>query len=309
MRFLVIGASGFVGWHVLTHVRALGYEALGTASSQTAGGLLPFDLTRDRIEERVPASWWGRGGLAIGVIASAVTQIDRCAQELQLARQVNVDGTIRLINDLVGCGVKPIYLSSSFVFDGSLGYYPDDFPHSPISEYGRHKSEVERYMRERVAEGLTLRLDKIVGDDPAERHLFSEWWGWITSGRPILCIDGQVISPTLVDDIARAVVRGCERGLRGVLNAANPEFFSREELARQFLAAVGREAEVVCQSQEALGFQDLRPLRSYLDSSQFVGATGMRWTPMRQVFTRFMERLRPPTEAAGRRVHYEGVKR
>lgn len=104
---------------------------------------------------------------------------------------------------------------------------------------------------------------------------------------PITCIQGQVFSPTLVDDVAKAIVLSCELGLHGVYNMANTEFFSREELARQFVAALGGEAVVVAKPQEDFNFLDPRPLKSYLDSTRFLKATGMRFTSMREVFNAF----------------------
>ena len=308
MRVVVIGATGFVGRHTLAYLRSLGHDVLGTCSSGPRDGLINFDLLRQRITGCVPASFFEPGAPVIGLIGAAITQIDRCAREPEFSQRVNVDGTIRLIDDLVAQGAKPVYLSSSFVFDGSVGYYPDDYPHSPISVYGRHKSAVEQYVREHVPDGLVLRLDKIVGDDPSERHLFSEWWGWVTAGRPIVCIDQQIISPTWVADVAKAIGLACERQLTGVYNTANTELYSRAELAKQFLDAIGREGQIVCRSQEALGFLNLRPLKSSLDSARFIEATGMRWTPMREVFRRFMKRLDRKPDGAERTVHYEGAR-
>ena len=297
MKFLIIGASGFVGRHALSYVSALGYEALGTRSRDEGDGLLRFDLLEHRIKDRMPPSWLETGEPVFGVIAAAITQIDRCLRERELSGRVNVDGTIRLVEDLAALGVKPVYLSSSFVYDGSVGYYPEDAPCSPVSVYGEQKAAVERHLREHRPEALILRLDKLVGDEPSERHLFAEWWRWMNEGHPITCIQDQVFAPTFVTDIAKAIVLGCGRGLSGVYHVANPEFFTRAELASQFVLAARGETSIVCRSQAALNFLDRRPLRSYLDSTKFVTATGMRFTSMREVFTAFLSKCKPAWSA------------
>lgn len=291
MRFLIVGASGFVGRHALAYVRSLGYAALGTQSRDGQPGLITFDLLRHRISHRIPPAFFENDEPVIGVICAAVTQIDRCAKEQETSYKVNVERTIQLIHDLTALGAKPIFLSSSFVYDGAVGYYGEDYPHSPVSAYGRHKSTVERYLQEHLPDVLVLRLDKIVGDDPSEHHLFSEWYHWVSEGRPITCIEDQVFSPTFVTDVAGAIVASCGEGLSGVYNVAGSEFFSRVELARQFVLALGRDADIVCKSQAALKFLDLRPLKSYLDSTKFVKATGMRFTSMREVFQVFRQHL------------------
>ena len=98
-------------------------------------------------------------------------------------------------------------------------------------------------------------------------------------------------SPTFTGDIAREIYLGCKNGLSGVYNLANPEFFLRDELARQFSLALGEEAQIISKPQSKFNFVEPRPLKSYLDSSRFVKATGMYFTTMREVFNTFKNRL------------------
>lgn len=292
MKFLIIGASGFIGRHIMAHVKAMGYEALGTQSRLSKSGLIPFNLLEDRIGDRIDPSFWTSSEPVVSVICAAISQIDRCLLEKETSYKVNVENTIRLIDDLRDYGSKPVFLSTSFVFDGRDGYYPDSYPHSPICEYGRQKSEVETYLVSNVPESFVLRLDKIVGDDPSENHLFTEWYQWITDGKPVVCMEGQWFSPTFVVDVARSIQLGCERKLAGCFNVANSECFSRDDLARQFVRFLGKRAEIICRTQQELGFADMRPAKSYLNSTKFINAIGMQFTSMHEVFERFSRRVR-----------------
>jgi len=291
MKFLIVGASGFIGRHVLKLAKRMGHNTLGTRSRSGSGGLVKFDLLEDRIATQVGADFWKSDGQVIAVICAAISQIDRCFLERDASYKANVENTVGLIEDLRLHDSKPVFLSSSFVFDGSIGYYPDVFPHSPISEYGRHKSEVEMYLTQNVPEALVLRLDKIIGSDPEEHHLFADWHRSIVEQETLVCIEGQLFSPTFVDDVARAVIFGVERNMAGVFNVANSEFSFRDELARQFALILGKRVEVVCKSQKDLGFADLRPLKSYLDATKFASATGMRFTSIREVMREFARRI------------------
>ena len=174
---------------------------------------------------------------------------------------MDVEGTLTLIEDMISLGIKPVFLSSSFVYDGEKGGYGEDHPHNPISAYGRHKSQVEKYVSGMAGDALVLRFDKIVGDDPSEHHLFSEWHQWITGKRPITCIQGQVISPTWVKNAAQAIVLGCTLGLSGLYNVANQEFIARDQLAEQFTAALGIDHQIVSKPQVELNLLDRRPLK------------------------------------------------
>lgn len=291
MRFLIIGASGFIGSHIFRYARSVGHDVVGTRCGSIRPELVRFDLLHERISDCVARGYFEASPPVFAVICAAISQIDRCCQEREVSTVVNVVNTIRLIEDLKSRGAKAVFISTGSVYDGTAGYYDESRPPCPMNEYGRHKAAVEAFIGENVPDALVLRLDKIVGDDPAEKHLFSEWRQLVAANRPIVCIQGQLFSPTLVDDVARAAILSCELGLNGIYNVANPEFFSREELAQQFVSALDRKAEIVSKPQTAFTFLEHRPLKSYLDATKFTARTGMRFTSMREVFRSFIGKL------------------
>lgn len=307
MKFVIIGASGFIGRHTLAMARAQGYEVLGTASRPyPEKDLIGLDLVRDRLTEKVPTSFFKAGGPVYVVMSSGLSKIDHCCREPSATRMVNVTNTIRLMEDAAALGSRLVYLSSSAVFDGRVGHYTEAAPPSPLSEYGRQKAEIEAYCRERHPHWFLARLDKIVGDDPAENHLFTEWHQWQQAGHPIACMANQLFSPTHVDDVAQAIILGCQKGLTGLYNVANSECLARDELAREFCRIMGWEANVLCKTQQELGFVDLRPEKSCLDAARFCQATGMRFASMRRLIEGFQAKLArlPGAPAAKEKVRY-----
>ena len=298
MKFLILGASGFVGKHTFEYLQSKGYAVVGTQSQNKLPGLVSFNLLYDNIDDKIQKcldklhdSSSSLSEEVYAVIFSFVTQIDLCFQEKEISRTINVDKIIRLIATLKGQNIKIVFMSSSFVFDGYDGYYSEDHLLNPICEYGRHKADVERYIKEYHPKSLILRLDKIVGDNLLEKHLFSEWYKFIQEKKEIQCIEGQLFSSTYVDDIPKAILLACQNKLQGVFHIANTEFFTREELARQFILNCGTKWNIKTMSQQQLGFLDFRPLKTYLDSTKFVEATGMTFTPMRKVFDRFFQKI------------------
>ena len=278
-----------MGRNLLAHLKAEGFPALGTQCTAEKSGLVTFDLFKDRIQDCVDREFFASNEPTVGVISAGISQVDRCLRERETTHVVNVENTIRLIQDFRDLGIKPLFISSHAVFDGETGYDDEERPKRPISEYGRQKLEVERYIEDQAPHTLVFRLDKVVGDNPEDAHMFSEWHKWILDNRTVTCIQGQLFAPTHVQDIARSIVLGCQQGLTGFYNLAGPEFFSREELARQFAVMLGREASIVSKPMEEFGFLDPRPLKSYLDSTKLVKATGIRFTSMREVMKSFIE--------------------
>ena len=287
MRFLIIGASGFIGSHILTYAKAMGLEVVGTQNKSNQTGLITFDLLKHQIEDCVDISFFQTSQKVFVVICAALSQIDRCRIEKDVSYKINVENTIRLGQDLSKLGSIPVFISTSAVYDGRLGYFNEESPHAPICEYGRHKEAVEQFFLDEIPESIILRLDKIVADDPDGNHLFADWYNRIQKNLPIICID-QLFSPTFVKDVAKAIILACQLGLSGAYNMANSEFFTRVDLAEQFVFAMGEESDIVLKPQEEFNFADPRLKKSYLDSAKFIADTRMRFTSMRQTFNSFL---------------------
>lgn len=290
LKFLIVGASGFIGRHLATYTKSLGLEVIGTQSQPRRPDLVTFDLLHDRIADRVNASFFENTEQTYGIICAMTSNIDRCFLERETSYKVDVENTIRLIQDLQSLEVKPVYISSGSVYDGITGYYSEEHPRSPINEYARHKAAVESYIEINAPDMLVLRPDKVVGDDPSENHMFSDWYQCMKENKPIVCMEAQLFSPTWVEDVAQAITLGCKLNLSGIFNLASSEYFTRSELAMQFVANLGGNTEVICKPQSEFGFLEVRPKKSYLDSSRFVKATDMRFTSMREVFRIFKQK-------------------
>ena len=291
MKFLVVGASGFVGRNLLARVQAQGFAAVGTQSRPRQTGLVTFDLLRHRITECVDRSFFQGAEPVHAVISAVISNMDLCLTDRAMAHAVNVEKTIQLIDDLTELNARVTFLSTCFVFDGKTGYYNEAAPCSPANEYGRHKAEVEEYLRRFVPGAFVARMDKIVGDNPCDHQLLAHWHNCLRQRQPIICLEGSLLSPTSVTDIARGIVLASEMGLAGVYHLANSEFFYRDELARQFCLALGTTPNVISQPLAEFKFADNRALKSYLDGSRFARETGLRFTSMREVFQAFARRL------------------
>lgn len=53
MKFLVVGASGLVGWNIHHAAASLGHESTGTYGSQALPGLRPLRVEDDPAVERL----------------------------------------------------------------------------------------------------------------------------------------------------------------------------------------------------------------------------------------------------------------
>ena len=141
----------------------------------------------------------------------ALSDVDRCEREPQVAQRLNVDTTATLVEALdhhqrrKGQGPPPwlISVSTDYVFAGTKGaaYDETDVP-DPISEYGRSKWRGEqaalRYPRAVVARTSTL-------FGPGRMNFCDHIVERLRAGQSVEAFIDQVTSPTLTTDLAAAL--------------------------------------------------------------------------------------------------------
>ncbi len=232
-KTIVFGASGFLGRNYLTEHRKIHRDAIGTVRGS---GDAFFDLARPDIR---PLRLAGRG-FENALIAAAVTDVRKCEEQRDQARRINVEGTLELVRQLADMGIKPIFLSSDYVFDGKAGRYADLDPTNPITEYGRHKAEVEACLPGICGDRyLVLRLSKVTGVEPGDKTLIDQIASALLAGRAISAARDQVYCPTFVGDIVRVAAGLQSLDASGIFNVAAPEALSRLQISRRIGEAMG----------------------------------------------------------------------
>ena len=95
---------------------------------------------------------------------AALTNVDGCEENPELADKVNRLGTKILAEACKKNGVKMIYISTDYIFDGTKGFpYTEDDEPSPKSEYGSTKLAGEKAAKE-IANSYILRTSWVYGE-------------------------------------------------------------------------------------------------------------------------------------------------
>jgi dTDP-4-dehydrorhamnose reductase len=260
-RALVIGASGQVGREASAALRAAGWAVTGTCASRPAPGLVPLDLRRlDEVSAAVREQ-----AADLVVLASALTNVERCEEEPALARTVNAEAPAAAAKAARGAGGRTLFLSTEYVFDGRGGPYDEEAAPSPLSVYGRTKLEGERAVLAADAANLVVRTTVVYSFCGGDRNFLMQLVEALGAGRRMRVPADQVSSPTYAPDLGRAIAALAARRAAGVLNVAGPDVLGRHAFAVRAAGILGLDASLLDAVPTAvLGQKAARPLAAGL---------------------------------------------
>jgi dTDP-4-dehydrorhamnose reductase len=279
-RALVVGGSGFVGRALLSQLG--GDRSVGTWHSKPTRDLAEFDAVSGRLSELLNAL---PNDITHVFVPFGMINPEQCARDPAATRTVNVDGVIRLMEDAFSAGLVPIFVSSDYVYDGSRPLRTEDEPQAPNTEYGRHKAAVERWLQAREEPWLVTRSSKVVSGDTSANSILGQWVNDIRNGNPMRSATDQIFSPAFVGDVAGAMIRLAEAGLRGIYHVAGPEPISRYDLNRLLVESIRVVDARVEASVEACSLRDIpslerRPLNTSLSVAKLQAAIAWPFVSM-----------------------------
>ncbi|MEW6510813.1 MAG: dTDP-4-dehydrorhamnose reductase [Bacteroidota bacterium] len=163
---------------------------------------------------------------------AAITNVDACEVERELAWKVNVGGVENIVEAARRTEATVVHISSDYIFDGKTGPYTEEDRPEPVSYYGKTKLASETVVRASGLNYLIARTMVLYGYAPGVKQNFLLWLiQSLEKKTPVRIVDDQLGNPTLADDLAYGLVRGVELGRTGIYNIAGRDIVSRYEFA------------------------------------------------------------------------------
>ena len=252
MRFLVTGATGYLGSHFVPLARAQGHEVVAAGHARTAD--LQLDVRDSAAVER-----------AVRDMAPEVIIHMAYVQDGPDAWPVNVDGAANVAR--AAGTARLVHLSSDVVFDGRKAVpYVEDDPPTPVTDYGRSKAEAESRVRAAAPAALLVRTSLIYGGRTPSNHEQLALRAAEATTETSFFTD-ELRCPVQVDDLAAALLELAAADVAGPLHVAGADTVSRHTFARLVVAAHGLDPErLAATTTTALAL--VRPLACALDCAR-----------------------------------------
>ena len=238
---LVTGGAGFIGSHMVDRLLKEGYRVI-IVDDLSSGKLKNVNhrATFHHMSITQPAllEVFNREKPDLVFHMAAQSSVSRSTREPILDSEINVLGTLRLLDAARRVGVEKIIYSCT----GGALYgepitvpCPDDTPVIPISPYGMSKYIAEQYLefyrRQYLLDYTSLRYGNVYGprQDPGGEAgvvaIFIE--AMLKGSRPVIFGDGgQERDFVAVDDVVEANIAAIKRGNGKAMNIATGELTS-----------------------------------------------------------------------------------
>jgi dTDP-4-dehydrorhamnose reductase len=227
-KLLVIGANGFLGRKILYKFKEIFeiYAAdLNTSGIPTEFNPIKMDIT-DKVEVKKIISDISPN---LTILTAAMTNVDACEDFFDKAHNINTLGPLYVAESIKKIDGRLIHISTDFIFDGKKGDYKESDEFSPLSRYGKTKLAGEIKILAQKITALICRTSVLFGWPESDQNdnFFSWAYKSLSQNKKLTIIDGQITSPTLVDDLVEFLFSVSNFSESEIYHTTGPESISR----------------------------------------------------------------------------------
>lgn len=255
MKILVTGGAGYIGSTLVPILLSAGHQ-VRVLDNLTHGGKsllgvwpdLNFDFYQGDIRNEEDACEALKDMEAV-IHLAAIVGDPACAREPEIARAINLDGTIRLFNLARDLSVKRFIFASTCSNYGKMEngneYVDETSELRPVSLYAETKVAVEKYLLDPAHSGslspTVLRFATAYGVSPRMRFdlTVNEFTMELLTARKLIIFGEQFWRPYVhIRDISRAILCVLESPVEKVRNEVFNVGSTNQNFQKQQLAAL-----------------------------------------------------------------------
>lgn len=256
MRVLVTGVKGQLGFDVVNELEKRGYEAVGVDIEE-------MDITdADSVNKVITES-----DVDAVIHCAAYTAVDAAEENQEICRKVNVDGTQNIATVCKNLGIKMMYISTDYVFngEGTRAWEPDD-EREPLNVYGQTKYEGELAVQNTLDEYFIVRIAWVFGING--KNFIKTMLNLAKTHDHLTVVNDQYGSPTFTYDLARLLVDMIITDKYGIYHATNEGICTWYEFACEIFKQAGVDVDVQPVTSDAFPVKAKRPSNSRMSKDK-----------------------------------------
>ena len=244
-RILVTGASGLLGANLVLEAADAGHQVIAASHIHpVASGEVETcvaDLIRPGEAQRLLEASWPEWVIH----CAALTDLDLCETNPSLAYRLNTEMAGAVARACQVVGARLLHISTDAVFDGRRGGYVEEDVPAPVNVYGKSKLAGEEEVTRADPAALIVRTNFFGWSAQATRGL-AEWFlSGLEDGRERPGFTDVWVTPILVNDLSRLLLKMLEAGLSGVYHVPGADCVSKYAFGARLARAFGLDPMLV----------------------------------------------------------------
>ena len=266
MKFLVTGSAGLIGSQVVKDLLAQNhqvYSCYHDAKPEQGTPVILDLLDKNNIIETI-----NKIKPDIIIHLAAMTGVDQCELQQDLAMKINSDATEILAREASTQEAFFVYVSTDYVFDGKKGMVKENDVPNPLGFYGKSKLAGELTLNKFASAYAIVRTSTPFGLHKTKKS-FPIWVKEnLELKKEIPVLVDQFTSPTYVPNLSRMLIEIATKQITGVIHLAGATRISRYQFAELVADKLSLDKQLlVPTNSKDMKWKAQRPKDSSLDAS------------------------------------------
>jgi dTDP-4-dehydrorhamnose reductase len=273
MRVLITGCNGFVAHYTIMQLLQNNFTVIATAKNAISLNIqhpnllfVAMDFTNSQQVQKVVAQTQPTHIIHAG----AISKPDDCEQNQALAYNINVQGTINVVNAAALYKIQLLFISTDFVFDGVTGNYTETSARSAVNYYGQTKIEAEDIVMAYPNPWCIVRIALVYGKPLSGRdNIITTVNNKLLAGQTYQVFTDQIRTPTYVLDVANVIVTILQLNAVGIYHISGTDIISPYQMAVATANHLGLNSQLIIPATKNTFTQPaLRPLITNLNTTK-----------------------------------------
>ena len=247
MKVFITGGTGMLGSVLVEKLVSKGHKvAITYKEHKPAPGIKGYEVDiRDKklgdIIKKESPDWV--------IHTAAVTDVDMCEKDKELAKSINVDGTKNVVDACEKIGAHLVNVSTTFVFEGSKKVYTEEDSVNAVNYYAQTKIDAENIVKKsKLKKWIIVRTDQIYGWHALKKNFVTSTLLKFDKAEQFKVFNDWFNHPTFVDDLADIIITLLEKGATGIFNTAGSTYIDRFSWAQMIADVFKKDKKLVSYS-------------------------------------------------------------